>query len=117
LHLRPEADGNAGEIYSRSDRTAGIYWRRAFSMHFPFKLPTGIPDWADAILQRSLVNLPVPFLVDRWMARRYGGREAAGTLALAFLHAAINLCAGLVFFKAARSGLSMLIDAHLLGCG
>ena len=74
---------------------------------------TDIPDWGDAILQWSLVNLLVPFLVGRWVARRYGGHEAAGVLSLAFLHATINLCGGLVLREAARSGLGTHINVIL----
>lgn len=68
-----------------------------------------IPGWGDERLRWSLVNLLVPFWVGRWMARRYAGREVTGTLALAFLHAAINLCAVLVLCEAARTG----AEAHL----
>jgi len=74
---------------------------------------TDIPGWGEASLKWSLLNLLVPFWVGRWMARRYGGRAASGTLALAFLHAAINLCAGLVLREAARIGLSTHIDVIL----
>ena len=47
------------------------------------------------------------------MARRYSGRVASGTLALAFLHAAINICAGLILREGARSGIGTHIDVIL----
>lgn len=63
-----------------------------------------VPEWGKAMLQWSQVNLSVPFCVGRWMARRYDGRVASGAVALAILHTAINLCAGLVLWKMARTG-------------
>jgi hypothetical protein len=74
---------------------------------------TDIPDWGDTSLQWSLANLLAPFWLGRWMARRYGGRAASGTLALTFLHAAINLCAGLLLREAARTGVGTHIDVIL----
>ena len=72
-----------------------------------------IPDWGDSILQWSLLNLLVPFWVGRWIARRFGGRAASGSLALAILHTAINLCAGLVLLEGPRVGLSWHADVVL----
>jgi len=67
---------------------------------------TDLPDWGEASLQWSLLNLLAPFWLGRWMARRYGGHAASGTLALAFLHVALNLCAGLFLRWAAQNGAS-----------
>jgi hypothetical protein len=72
-----------------------------------------IPDWGDSILQWSLLNLLVPFWVGRWITRRFGGRAASGSLALAILHVAINLFAGLVLLEGPRVGLSCHADVVL----
>jgi hypothetical protein len=72
-----------------------------------------IPDWCDASLQWPLVNLLVPFWLGRWMARRYSGHEAAGTLALAGLHTIINLLAVLFLREAVWAGASPHVDVIL----
>jgi len=72
-----------------------------------------LPDWRQGSVPWFLLNLLVPFWVGSWMVRRYDGRVASGALAIGFLHAAINLCAGLVLREAARSGLGTHFDVIL----
>jgi hypothetical protein len=63
-----------------------------------------VAGWQTQWLPYLMYNLWVPFELGRWMFRRCPGREAMGTLTMAILHASINLCAGWIFWQAARAG-------------
>jgi hypothetical protein len=67
----------------------------------------------NSILQWPVLDLLVPFCVGRWITRRFGERAAAGSLALAMLHTAINLFVGLILLEGPRIGLTAHLDVIL----
>jgi len=70
-----------------------------------------LPDWVVVWLGYFLGNLLVPFQVGRWMARRYPGREGAGSVTLATAHAMIRLCGGFILWGVSHvTGGEMHID-------
>jgi hypothetical protein len=58
--------------------------------------------WAATPVAYLLTYAVVPFLLGRWMSRRYAAREGAASLTLSAFHATINLCFGLILGQTVR---------------